>query len=37
MNEFKQHRFDKKTEQKLACKELLKKFYQLFNDTMNNK
>ena len=37
MNEFNQHSFDKKTKQRLARKELLKKFYQLFNDTMHNK
>ena len=37
MNEFKQRIFDKKTKQRLAHKELLKKFCQLFNDTMDNK
>ena len=37
MNEIKHHSFDKKTKQRLARKELLKKFHQFFNDTMHNK
>jgi hypothetical protein len=37
MNEFKQQEFDKKTKQRLARKELLEKFCQLFNNTMHNK
>lgn len=37
MKEFKQEILDKKTKKTLARKEFLKKFYQLFNDTMQDK